>query len=346
MYRPLKTECLESLSRIDTPINQTYHPMESDKIKYFESILSPEYWEYRDKWEEYPKEHIVSYFPLHLDIEATTACDLKCIMCPRTASVKAGNFWKIEMFDFDTYKRLIDDGVSNGLCSVKYNYMGEPLLNPRLVEMIEYAKQAGVIDVMFNTNATHLTEEMSYELIASGLDKLFFSFDSPYREKYNQIRVGADYDKVLANIRRFGEIRDEMESVKPLTRVTMVLMKRNKDEWDAFRELFEPIVDVVAYGDYVDHIGQNKPEYSSLLPKSRRNKFCCALLWQRMFISPDGVATVCCLDSMRSLQVGNIFEQSVHDIWVGEKYQRLRDLHSSGRANEIPTCVDCPLMKY
>ena len=219
-------------------------------------------------------------------------------------------------------------------------------MNPRLVDMIQYAKKAGVVDVMFNTNATQLTEDLSRRLITSGLDKLFFSFDSPDREQYNKIRVGADYDKVLANIQQFMDIRDQMGSVKPLTRVSMVRMKENEQEWEAFQELFVPIVDAVAYVDYLDHTGQYNPTRMIVPIGSRKKKFCCPQLWQRMFVHPDGVVTVCCIDSARTLQVGNVFESSTKEIWQGEKYQSLRALHSSGRFEEIPTCAQCPLARY
>jgi len=343
MYRPFKES---TILRTDTPINQTLHLEESNKIQGWEATKSPEYWDYRGNWIKFPQERIVGSFPLHLDIEATNACNLRCVMCPRTIKVADGTFWDIGMFDFDLYKQIIDEGVENGLCSVKFNYLGEPLLNPRLAEMIKYAKQAGVLDTMLNTNATLLVDWKARELIEAGLDKLFVSFDSPYRDKYNQIRVRSEYDMVLANIREFNEIRKEMGSVSPLTRVSMVRMEENKDDWEVFCKLFEPIVDVVAYIDYLDHFGQNKPEYSPTHNNRRNPNFCCASLWQRMFIHPDGVVTVCCLDSMRSLQVGNAFEQSVHDIWTGEKIQELRDLHANGRYEEIPACAVCPLSRY
>lgn len=331
---------------VDTSIDHNFHQVPNEKIQRWEATLPPEYWEYRHKWEENPKNRIVDSFPIHLDIEATNACNLKCSMCPRTEMVKAGTFWEIQMFDFDTYKSLIDDGMQNGLCSVKYNYLGEPMLNPRLVEMIEYAKRAGVLDAMFNTNAMRLDDELSRHLIASGLDKLFFSFDSPYCEKYNHIRVGADYNKTLGNIRRFMEIRNEMGLIKPFTRISMVRMKENEDEWEDFRELFEPIVDAVAYVDYLDHAGQNNPERMVVPLGSRNSKFCCPQLWQRMFVHPDGVVTVCCVDAERTLQVGNILEESAREIWLGEKYERLRELHASGRFNEIAACSRCPLAMY
>ena len=331
---------------VDTPIDHNFHQDETDKVRRWESSLPQEYWDYRLKWELYPKERIVGGFPIHLDIEATSSCNLKCIMCPRTELVEDGTFWKVELFDFDAYKRLVDEGMKNGLNSIKYNYLGEPTLNPRLVDMIVYAKQAGVLDVMFNTNATKLSDKLARRLIASGVDKVFFSFDSPYRDQYNRIRVGADFDKVLGNIKRFMAIRDEMGSVTPFTRVSMVLMKDNEDEYEAFKALFEPIVDAVAFVDYLDHNGQHNPDRSLVPVGARSNKFCCPQLWQRMFVHPDGVVTACCLDATRELQMGNIFETPAHDIWVGEKYKDLRNLHAEGRYDEVPTCARCPLAHY
>ncbi|MCZ6873852.1 MAG: radical SAM protein [bacterium] len=331
---------------LETPIDREYHQLPSAKSDRWASILPSEYWHYRHKWEENPKHHIVGTFPLHLDIEATSACNLKCTMCPRTDMIKDGTFWKIEMFDFELYKRLIDEGVQNGLCSIKYNILGEPILNARLIEMIQYAKQAGVIDVMFNTNATRLDEALSRQLIASGLDQLFFSVDSPNPDHFNRIRVGADFDQVLANIKRFMAIRTEMGVIKPFTRVSMVIMQGNEHEWQACKTLFEPIVDAVGYGDYLDHTGQSHPDMLiNTLPEEKQAKFCCPQLWQRMFVHPDGVVTVCCVDSARTLQVGNVFEQSAQHIWLGEPYQRLRELHATGRFEEIPTCAQCPLSK-
>ncbi len=335
---------MSAIYEVETKVDHNYHQLPSGRTSEWENAMPAEYWEYRRKWEEYPKKHIVDKFPVHLDIEATSNCNLLCKMCPRTDMVNDGTFWKVQNFDFSLYTRLIDEGAEKGLCSIKFNYLGEPLMNPRLVEMIQYAKDKGVIDVMFNTNATVFTERMSRQLIESGLDKLFFSFDSPYREHYNEIRINADYDKVLRNIRRFMQIRDEMGSIKPFTRVSMVRMKENEEEWQAFKELFDPLVDAVAYVDYIEHTNLSNSETSVV--KSMQNqgkKFCCPQLWQRMFVHPDGVVTVCCVDSARKLQVGHIKDKSIEEIWTGSKYQKLRELHATGRIDEIPTCAKCHL---
>ena len=331
---------------VETPIDHNFHPQPSAKQERWESTLPPEYWEYRERWNINPTNRVVEGFPIHLDIEATSACNLRCTMCPRTEMLADGTFWKVEMFDYDLYTRLIDEGVKHGLASVKFQYLGEPTMNARLVDMIKYAKDKGVVDVMFNTNATKLTDKLCREIIASGVDKVFFSFDSPDPEQFNKIRIKGDFHQVLGRIKRFHEIREEMGSVSPFTRVSMVLMKENEDQWIRFKELMEPIVDVVAWVDYVDHSSQEKSGKELIPQEQSKKKFCCPQLWQRMFIHPDGVVTVCCLDSARELQMGNVKEQSAHEIWTGPEYQRLRDLHAAGRSQEIPTCKGCALTRY
>ena len=125
---------------------------------------------------------------------------------PKNRNDGKQNFWKVENFDMKTYEEIISTGVPLGLKSVKFQYLGEPLVNKNLVKMIKYAKEAGVVDVMFNTNASLLTEK-SREIILSGVDKIFFSFDSPYREEFNKIRVKGDYDLVLKNIKNFMKVK-------------------------------------------------------------------------------------------------------------------------------------------
>ena len=51
----------------------------------------------------------------------------------------------------------------------------EPLLNPKLPEIIDYAKSKGVLETIINTNATKLDSEMSEKIINSGLDLMIYS---------------------------------------------------------------------------------------------------------------------------------------------------------------------------
>mgnify|MGYP001244874913 CR=1 FL=1 len=332
---------------VDILINHQSHEPTNDNLRTFAKIQGEKYAEYRNMWFENPLKNIVNDVPIHLDIEATSACNMRCTMCPRTDMLLDGTFWKIQNFNFDLYKKIIDESTINkNLKSIKFQYLGEPLINKKLSKMIKYAKDKQVIDVQFNTNASLLTEKKSIEIINSGVDKIYFSFDSPYREKYNSIRIDGDYDKVLNNIKNFMKIRNGMNLKKPLTKVQMVLMKETQDEWYDFKKLFEPIVDTVGYGMYLDHGTHNKADKELFKKKKNQKPFCCPSLWQRMFIHPDGIVTPCCLDAKRNLVMGNINENSISEIWNNEKYQKMRDLHRKGEYKKINECKNCSLANY
>lgn len=332
---------------IEIKVDHNFHLMNENKMKEWESRRGNKYIEYRKEWYNNPIINKLNQYPIHLDIEATSACNFECTMCPRTEMIENKKFWKIQNFNLDLYKKIIDDGVKKNLRSIKLQYLGEPLVNKKLVEMIKYAKEKGVVDVMFNTNASLLNEKKSIEIIKSGVDKVFFSFDSPYRERFNKIRVKGDFDEVLNNIKNFMRLKKELKSDKPITRVQMVLMKENKKEWNDFVKLFENIVDTIAYVDYLDHGNQKNHKNRGLVDLSSNKKpFCCPQLWQRMFIHPDGVVTPCCIDSNRELNLGNVNEKNIDEIWNGKEYNQLRKKHLDGKIHQISTCNNCPLAKY
>jgi molybdenum cofactor biosynthesis enzyme MoaA len=276
---------MNNQKKIEVSVDHNFHLKTQNIMDDWESRRTQAYKSYRKEWYNNPKNNILNDFPIHLDIEATSACNFLCTMCPRTEMIENKTFWKVENFDMKTYEKIVSDGVPLGLRSIKFQYLGEPLVNKNLVKMIKFAKKAGVVDVMFNTNASLLDEKKAEEIILSGVDKVFFSFDSPYREQFNRIRIKGDYDLVLKNIKNFMKIKKELKSDTPITRVQMVLMKENKKEWDDFQKLFSGLVDTIAYVDYLDHGAQKDQDTKGVVKiGSRKKKFCCPQLWQRMFI--------------------------------------------------------------
>ena len=154
--------------------------------------------EYRRKWKEWPESFHVGEFPLFIDVEVTSACNLRCPFCATTYRDKdiAKGF-----MSFEVLKKIIDEGAGKGLYGVKFNIRGEPLLHPQIHEFVQYAKQQGLVDIYFNTNAMLLTEEMGRKLIDAGLDRLSVSFEGVTKDVYEKNRVGAVYETVLENIK-------------------------------------------------------------------------------------------------------------------------------------------------
>ena len=89
--------------------NATYGEIRNDPSKkmLWEELRSPEYWDYRRKWVEYPKRFHAGEFPLCLDIETTNVCNLDCVMCSRTILIARKTFSKLGFLEFDTYQKVI-----------------------------------------------------------------------------------------------------------------------------------------------------------------------------------------------------------------------------------------------
>jgi hypothetical protein len=299
------------------------------------------YLAYRREWDLRGREGQAGKFPLHLDIDPTNRCNLKCRMCPRTHYLEKGlNHWApLGLADMECglYRQVIESSFDMGLKSVKLNFLGEPLLHRDLPWMVATAAKAGLW-VMINTNAVALTTDLSRQLLTSGLTDIFFSFDSPYRKQYEAIRVGADYGKVLANIATFMAIKDELSLKHVQTRASMVLDEKcdNHDKIKSdYIKLFRDLK--------VAEIGFGLPtvmgrDYSALPAPER---FVCPDLFRRLFVFNDGVCGPCCGDWERRLIVGDAASETISDIWNGPAYQDLRKIHLSGHYRDIPACRDC-----
>lgn len=338
---------------IAIPINVIYKERLTGNgiFKKWEASRPPAYFVYRKNWTDWPKRYYRGDFPLNLDIEPTNQCNLRCPFCYRTICVDQhhSEFDQQGCMSLETFQKIINDITVDGICQVpaiKLTHRGEPLLNKDLPEMVRIAKKAGAVDIMTNTNGTLMDEGYAEALLDAGIDRVLFSFDSPYREQYEKIRVGASYEKVLENIRKFAAIRNKKGALT-LIRVGMVITENvTSEEIEEFYQLFQGVCDIVSYNSVheeivVDNDGFYQEGSSRKNVKDRR--FADSQLWQRMTINWDGDAEICCENYKREWVLGNIHQQSVHNIWTGKRFEAVRALHKEGEWWRVPQCRKCTI---
>lgn len=318
---------------VDNP-NATY-----DEVIYSErwkQARSPEYHAYRRGWEEVPRNRIDLPFPLHLDIETTNICNLKCPMCPRTLMVAEGTFGEVGMISREDYVSIIDQGVDEGVKSVKLNYLGEPLAHKDVVWQVEYAKAKGIVDVMFNTNGALLKPQMSQALLKAGLDNLFVSFDAVNPRDFNAKRAGTTIGKVTDNVYEFIRLRDEM---RPSCQVRLSMVMYDEPKWweqfEGLQSMWRDVADAVGYGFYVERQPELKPDYDEV------PGFVCAQPFQRMFLKYNGNITVCCVDDRDEVVMGDWRKTPLKEIWQSPAYRDFRRAQAENRYHSIDMCRRC-----
>jgi radical SAM protein with 4Fe4S-binding SPASM domain len=294
------------------------------------------YHQYRRDWHEQPKRKEAADFPLHLDIETTTHCNLKCPMCPRTLMVEQGTFDENGFITRDEYKSVIDQGTAHGVRSIKLNYLGEPLLHKDVAWQVAYAKEKGVIDVLMNTNGSALTKKNGRALLEAGVDGVFVSFDAVNPKDYEKQRAGTTIGRTIDNLYSFAKLRNE---IRPGCQVRVSMVMYDDPKWmrqfQALQVMWDGIVDAVGYSWYTE---RDSAVINERLPVEG---FHCAQPFHRMFLKNNGNVTVCCFDNHDEVVVGNWKKEKLYDIWNGEPYRAVRRIHAEGRYRDIDMCKRC-----
>jgi radical SAM protein with 4Fe4S-binding SPASM domain len=313
--------------------NSNFHQATDRSV--FDTRQEEAFKEYRRRWLEYPKSFTLGDFPMHLDVESTGVCNLRCPFCATTTENWGPN--TPGYMTWDVYQRIIDEGADNGLYAIKLSFRGEPMLHQKLHEMVAYAKQKGILDVYFNTNGTLLTEKRINQLIDAGLDRISISFEGTTKEVYEASRVGAKFEKVVQNVKTLRRIRDQRKASHPQIRMQMVMLQELKHTFRDYVTFWSPFVDEVAYLDA-------RKEGPLDAHRGMVAEWACPYLWQRMSILWDGTLLPCQMPGIADfglLGLGNVETATIKEMWLSEKSQHHRELHRNGRAHEIEACDRC-----
>lgn len=72
-----------------------------------------------------------------------------------------------------------------------------------------------------------------------------------------------------------------------------------------------------------------------------KTKRACRQLWSMLIVSKDGRAVPCCKDLFFELKLGNLKEQSINELWHGERLKTLRLEQIQGQFDRHVICSNC-----
>jgi radical SAM protein with 4Fe4S-binding SPASM domain len=280
----------------------------------------------------------VSALPTSLMLEPTRRCNLRCPLC----ITGRGEVVKAPDFTTDRFRMLFDQ-LTDGCQSIIFHNYGEPLLNRDLPAMIAHAKAGGCAATSLSTNATLLDDWWCEALATCGLDEIVVAVDGLTQETYVRYRVGGKLRQVEAGIRR---LVDRIRARGAALQVVMqfIVFKHNEHEVDQ----------VPAYGAglgvhkvsiKISGSATRSPEFrpsnGAYVAKNRsghRQGPLCDWVFRTLVVNTDGEVMPCCWAGHKTeYSMGNVFRQSVAEIWNSERYQTLRQAVST-RTGLWPLC--------
>lgn len=294
-------------------------------------------------------------FPRLIQLQTINACQAACLMCPYP--IFKDKFPRGRMDDA-LFDKVADEIAQHQEVDTFVPMLqNEPFLDKHIFEKIRRFKDRtdGRITVELVTNGAFLTDENIAKIRGAELDVLDISLDAISPEVYRRIRVGLDYEAVMAGVERV------LAANLPKTDVfvRLVRQKENVREVRAFvrawRRRGVPVFiytannRVGALEDYEHRVRIPEPEVP-VTQKLMRRFFrlwmgCCPVPFASTNILHNGDVLMCVHDWARREIVGNVRQASIAEIWNGERMRELRRIVHRRRYEESPACRDCSLWK-
>ena len=292
--------------------------------------------------------------PYEWEIDTTNICQLKCPLC----HTGKGTIHRDQgVMDFGLFTNVIDQIKNSCIWLTLYSW-GEPFLNQRIHEYIEYAHKKKIATIISSNLNKPLTPEMAEQVVKSGLDVMIVSLDGVTQDVYEVYRVSGHLDRVLDNLRLLNQKKRELGSNTPHIEWQFIVMRQNEHQLDEARSLASTLgVDSLVFKKVDFPHGENDPaEADKWLPRQhpeylRADPFfkayqedgqVCWRLWRSAVINWDGGFAPCCYLTDKIQDFGDVNESSVKEIWNNASYNAARGLF---KKNVMPEkwvgCLDC-----
>ncbi|SEH30198.1 radical SAM/SPASM domain-containing protein [Magnetospirillum fulvum] len=289
-------------------------------------------------------DYLSSEFPSQINVDVTEFCNLACTHCPyeTVTKIKGANRRHLNV---EWHDRMIDEvaTVGKGHCRfLRYTGDGEPLLHPKLPEMVAYAVKRTGLPVNVTTNGLLMVENRARALLDAGVTVIDISLDAHDPDTYAKIRVKGDLAVAQANIRELIRLKRE-GGYNVRVMVSFVRQPLNDREAEPFKAFWEAegADDVVLR---IQHsCAGSVPDMTAQMwaqaPKERRP---CLYPWERLVLKPDGQFSFCPADWLHEANIGSIENSTVQQVWQGQKLEALRQAHRASDYANHPFCGKCP----
>ncbi len=284
------------------------------------------YWKNRLEWYLYPKLHFVAKFPLHVDFEISSLCNMNCPMCfrPHRQDQNDG------LMDVKIFRKAINECVKYKLYSIRISWRGEPTTHPDLLDMAAYAKERGIKEVSFLTNGLVIDEEYAKKLVQIQVDYVSFSIDGLY-EDYERIRKPATFEGIMKRLKDLKKMRDSLGEGYPRIKVNTI-WTMVKDRLDEYYKIFNPLADIISFNpdyDYTQEAIEIDPNHICQYP------------WQRLTVKWNGDVPMCISDWDSEVTLGNIAKDTIFEIWNGDRMNQIREDQLNHRIRNYAPCRKC-----
>lgn len=299
--------------------------------------------------------------PYSVNIEPSSRCNIKCVYCVHSLTSTelknqgySDNYLGANMKP-ETFQLLLDQlcAFPDKIRSITFGGVGEPLMHPKLAEMVGKIKESNVTDrINLITNGLLLSKRRSAELVEAGLSSIKISLQGIDAQAYYET-CGAriDFDSFLDNLDFLYQNKKQCLigiKVPDISLYRGAAAEEYPQRKERFRELFESkcdrigiehIVPCFANVDYSQIKGMSGHVSRYDIPE--RKVKVCSQPFYRLNIMQNGSVTLCTMLGLHEEWM-NIHQASLMEIWnsAARKQKLIKNLRNI-YDEELSLCKNC-----
>lgn len=288
--------------------------------------------------------------PRSVKIELTGRCNYRCGFCAlRTRKEQP----KTDM-DFDLFRRITVDMVSEGVEEIGLFYLGESFMNPQLlVAAIQHCKDIGVPYVFLTTNGSLAAPELVEDCMKAGLDSLKFSINAADPEQFKAVMgvKSRHFEDALMNLRAAHAVRDAggykcglyassiMYDGEQQAKMEQLIADRVKPWVDEHYWL--PLYSMGSLATAREaELGYKPTAGNQGRLGALREPLPCWSAFTEGHVTADGFLSACCFDADARWKMGDLNRQTFMEAWHSATFVALREAHLRKDVKGTP-CEEC-----
>ena len=314
-------------------------------------------------------------YPRWIEVEVTTKCNKRCLICEHT-------WWDMpdRELTLEGFTWLVDQFPKLTWCNLTGE--GDAFLNRDYLEMIKYVKEKGV-SVYLVDSFNLINRERAFQLVKLGVDGIYISMDGATKSTYEYHKEGCIFENTIKNIKNILEAKRYYKSPIPEICFRFVITNRNYKEMPDFIRLVRSIAPKSEWGDMakihfvgllvfpeiqhlylpkippqilvetVKAVEESPDSLPAVFAHTEPEKFpsinkCLAWMEPYFALVPEPMTLPCCAVLMSNIRrelakhsFGNWLTQPFKEIWESPRYKYFRHTVNKPNAKVPWFCKGC-----
>ena len=266
--------------------------------------------------------------PKSVCLETCSLCNGACLFCPYKSVHAEPPIYLDEKYILS----VIDEASGMDVERFSLFNNNEPLLDERIYDYIKYVrKKMPSVRTTLSSNGKIITTDNLKRAIESGIDNFYISLPTLDTEMSKKL-MGIDAEKVVETVLSLPKkLYKNVRFAVPITRFF------SKEE---YARRFDHLG--IRYITWEMEANSRWDEFAEICKLAEiRYEFGCDRPMDQAIISANGDVLLCCRDWNHEAVVGNVKEESLREIWIGERLRRYQEIIGQENYDMIELCSSC-----